>query len=199
MRFTSSVPGLATILILFTTAFWAGHLVGPLLVSETPRFVRLESFVAPEMIRATALDAREEAVDFAEHDRPLLLLVLSTSCRFCEANVDAWMRLTASLEQLVNSPAMLMLSLSSSDETERFLAEHGMSIAARLVDSSAIGALELPGVPATVVVDPVTRSAYRWVGLLDADAEAEIIRRIGGSEAYDSLPRPRSTLDSPNQ
>lgn len=147
----------------------AGWWVGRVHVPNPPRSVRLAPFVAPETIRATTLGGTEVSVDLTARARPLLTLVLSTSCRFCRANMEAWAELVDRVEAAGKADAIL-LSTSAAEDTAALLATHGLELPVRLLGDLGEVLPGVPGVPATLLIQPRTRHVDAILGVLDGDA-----------------------------
>lgn len=135
---------------------------------------------APKAI-PTRDGAGERAVLGIEHrDRPLMLLVLRTTCPFCEENMPNWDLLADEFATAgVEAPELVVLSVSSPADTRAYLARHGLDVEARYIDPAVLPLLGLEGYPSTVAVDPQTRSLSVWDGVLQ-EGDQDAIRAWAG-------------------
>lgn len=128
----------------------------------------------PRMIPARGDTGQTAPVILEGLDRPVLLLVMRTTCPFCEENMPGWVELAAGLEELgPDRPDAIVLSVSGPDETRAYLDRHGLDLPVRYIDGGTLPLLGLAGFPSTVAVDPVNRGLAVWEGVLTpADREA---------------------------
>lgn len=128
----------------------------------------------PRMIPATGDAERSVPVLLEGRQQPLLLLVMRTTCPYCEENMSHWVDMVTELRELgAGAPEVLVLSVSDLDETREYLARHGLEVPARHIDEGVLPLLGLNGFPSTVAVEPVKRGLSVWEGVLtDSDREA---------------------------
>jgi len=171
----TSALRVVVLLAMLGSSLCAGRWVGFAVTSQPPRFARLESFIAPTVVPGSALDGSDKAFESTGRTRPLLVFVLSTDCRFCRDNMDFWAQLAASVRS-ASAVEIVVLSTSSPDETAALLSAHGLALPTHLIGESGLNLLGLPGVPATLVIEPGTRRVDGILGLLEPEA-VEIVWR----------------------
>lgn len=133
-----------------------------------------ETTLAPGDLPAADLAGQTAPVLLAGRERPLLLLVLSTDCPFCEANMPNWRALADQIARRgAEAPELMVLSVSESGETRDYLARHGIDLPVRLISPSVLSLLGIPGYPGTVAFHPSSPALLAWTGVLeDGDQEA---------------------------
>lgn len=156
----------------------AGWWVGRVRAPQPSRFVRLAPFVAPETIQATTLGGTEVSFDLRTRTRPLLALVLSTSCKFCRANMEPWAELVDRVGAS-RSADTIVLSTSAAEDTAALLAAHGLELPVRLLTDLGAVLPGVPGVPATLLIRPRTRRVDGILGVLDGGALRTVEEWIG--------------------
>ena len=171
------IPEIGVVVLLVVGSFWLGqialhnHVTHPeeLRRAAEPRF-------APVRISARTLDGAAGDLRIHDRQRPLLLLVLSTDCPFCKQNMPNWRRIVQQVEALgETAPEVLVLSVSSSQETSSYLTAHGIDVPALLIERSELGSLDLTGFPSTVAIVPAARSVQSWPGVLNDVAQETIL------------------------
>lgn len=152
-----------TLCVLLAGSAWLGQLMHHNYV------VHDEGRSAPALAPADvpALDGAgvPAAVVLADRARPLLMLVLSTECPFCEANMPNWKALAAQMER-EDAPELVVLSVSPAQATRAYLERHGLQVGFRVIDPSALELLGLEGYPSTVAFHPGDRRLRTWTGVL---------------------------------
>jgi hypothetical protein len=107
---------------------------------------------------------------------PGLLLVLSTSCRFCEDSMPFYVRLAALPAVESGALRMSVVSLQPVATMEQYLEPHGLRVSSILtVPQSGFNVM---GTPALVIVgrDGVVRES--WSGWLNAEEEKTVIAAL---------------------
>ena len=132
---------------------------------------------APERIKpGTKLSL--PGVDWGR-SRQTLLLVLSTTCRFCTESAPFYQRLAR--EKAGRTDVRLLASLpQTADESRKYLGEHG--IAVDQVTQSAPSTAYARATPTLILVDQSGTVIDSWVGKLPPPQEEEVSNRLfGGS------------------
>ena len=177
-RLSRVVEALMVVALLAGTG-WLGQLVQHNYVTHgEPEFDGVR--FAPTTLPARSVDGEAAPVLLGE-DRPELLLVLSTTCAFCQENMPNWRLLTEELQALgAEAPRVTVLSVSPAADTREFLAEHGLDVPVRLIDRAVLELLGIGGYPTTVAVDAGTRSLAAWSGVL-VPAKREVVLAWAGA------------------
>lgn len=116
-----------------------------------------------------------EGVPLLGRDRPLILALVSSSCRYCLDSAPAWRELTGELESMpALAPDFIFLSVSPWDETHEFLRASGIEAPFYLIDPSVLPLLGAPGYPTTIGIGVVGTDVARWIGAVEAAEVAAI-------------------------
>ena len=74
---------------------------------------------------------------------------------------------------------LVVLSVSETEATRAYLERHGLEVAFRVVDPSALELLGLNGYPSTVAFHPADRVLRAWIGVLDDPDKAAVLAWAG--------------------
>jgi peroxiredoxin len=127
-----------------------------------PRFVALT--VNGDTVRIVSGDTATRQV----------LLVFTTTCRYCEASVPAWNDLTHRVA--LEGGTVLGVSLDSLDQTRLYARQHGLEYPVIRFPSEAYRRMyRANSVPITMVIDGGGRIIYARMGVLETDAARDSI------------------------
>jgi peroxiredoxin len=127
--------------------------------------------------QTTTLDGRPTTIGQLPAEGRQVLLVYTTTCRFCRSSLPAWKQLTATLEGL-RSPAVDVygVSLDSVDVTRKYAAEHALPYpTVRFPDERLASMYRAGAVPLTLVLDEEGRTVYSRLGELKAQAAIDSV------------------------
>ena len=115
-------------------------------------------------------------VDWNKGDRTLLL-VLSTTCRFCTESAPFYQRLAQ--ENAKNGGVSLIALLPQSvGESQKYLNDLGVSIDD--IRQAPLDAVKATATPTLIMVDRTGSVTESWVGKLPAEKEVEVLSRFVG-------------------
>ena len=158
---------LTTIGVLLAGSAWLGQLVHHNYVVHSDAVVGANA-LAPGDLPARDAAGATAPVQLAGRERPLLLLVLSTECGFCEANMPNWRSLADRIDAAgAQAPELMVLSVSPVAETRAYLERHGVDLPFRLIAPSSLPLLGIDGYPGTVAFHPADPALRVWAGVLD--------------------------------
>lgn len=120
-------------------------------------------------------------------DGPVLTLIFTSTCSYCEANASRWRGLVRALPP---GTRVLAVNLESPAIAESWLSRHGMDAVSRAVPSNPGELSALWGihwVPLTLVVEPDGRVAYARYGVLEDPHLREITELFESVRATEEL------------
>jgi thioredoxin-related protein len=117
--------------------------------------------------------------DWGHSDRTLLL-VLSTTCRYCTESAPFYQRLAQEKSKRGGVRLMAVLP-QSADVAQQYLADHGITV--DQVKQAAPGAAYAKGTPTLILVDNTGSVVGSWVGKLPPEKEAEVLSHVLGERA----------------
>jgi hypothetical protein len=143
-------------------------------------FVRFGALIP--MLSATPLVEGQrmafDEVDFSRHDRTIVVVV-STRCRFCAANMDFYRTLAESEPVQAQRIGLVVAGWESSTALERYLHDHGVT-----VDRFArIPASRVQGTPTLLIVDRQGVIELARVGELARRAQEAIVAALVAESA----------------
>ncbi len=104
-----------------------------------------------------------------------VLLVFTTTCRYCEASVPAWNDLARSAALLGDH--VIGISLDSLDQTRRYAQQRGLRYPVIRFPSEAYRRMyRANSVPIAMVIDGGGRVIYARMGVVETDAARDSIR-----------------------
>ena len=177
--------------ILCAASLWLGKLLYHN-YWEHPRNAAASAAVtgAPELIVGRTPAGELELLRLTDPGPPTLLLVLSTTCPYCEETLDEWRAIldaadsdgAASGER--NAVRTIVLSTSPAAETVRYVEANRLHASSLLlIGSEELAALGSSGVPTTVLVRPTDGTLRRWTGVLNSSEVEEIVALLGAAAA----------------
>lgn len=113
-------------------------------------------------------------VDWEKNERTLLL-VLSTSCRFCTESSPFYQRLAQEKAKKGRVGLVAVLPQSVGD-SQKYLNDLGVSVDD--IKQANLDAVEVRGTPTLIMADRTGAVVESWVGKLPAEAEAEVLNRL---------------------
>lgn len=120
--------------------------------------------------RTAAPDGGEIVVGEAGRHKRQVLAVLTTTCPYCLASLDAWKAIAAALDSIPGA-SMVGLSLDSADVTARYAREHQLPFPViRFPDERTRRLYRAGAVPQTLVLDGEGRVLLARLGLLQPGA-----------------------------
>jgi len=115
-------------------------------------------------------------VDWGKGDRTLLL-VLSTTCRFCTESAPFYQRLAQ--EKAKNGGVSLIAVLPQSiGESQKYLT--GLGVSVDDIRQAPPDAVKAVATPTLIMVDRTGSVTQSWVGKLPAEKEVEVLSRLLG-------------------
>ncbi len=107
-----------------------------------------------------------------------VLLVFSTTCRFCRASLPQWRRMASQLSGL-SGVEILGVSVDSAQVTQRYLVEHHLEFQVVSVTDRKLRALYRSNVlPQTLVIDEQGQVQYAHLGALTETSVTDSIIRV---------------------
>jgi peroxiredoxin len=126
------------------------------------------AFVAPTMTGETV---RIVSGDTATRQ---VLLVFTTTCRYCDASVAAWNNLARRVA--LEGGTVLGISLDSLEETRHYTGQHGLEYPViRFPNETYRRMYRANSVPITMVIDGGGRVIYARMGVIESDAAKDSV------------------------
>jgi Redoxin len=117
------------------------------------------------------------ALDWGKSDKTLLL-VLSTTCKYCTESAPFYRRLAE--QKAGRSDVRLVAVLPQSvEESRQYLGQNNVPI--EEVTQAEPAALQARATPTLILVDKTGAVVESWVGKLPAEGEAEVTRQLFGA------------------
>lgn len=170
---SGKVEILSNVVIIVVAILLGTVLISRYLISPPPNGPAAE----PSRIQAgTVLPLAD--VDWSKSSKTLVM-VLSTSCRFCTDSIPFYQKL--SKQKGTRSDIRLLVLLpQTAEESGRYLSEHGISVdEVRRAQPSEVYA---KGTPTLIVVDREGKVIDSWVGKLPPEKEDEVISSVFGRD-----------------
>lgn len=112
---------------------------------------------------------RPEQIDFAALQNPVLAIVLSPACHYCQADLPTWKHLV----EINKSTRFLLINLGQQDDTAFLSSLHLPPDALRITITPAEAASHSFQVtPTAIVVGPMGKIDWSWPGRLPDDQTA---------------------------
>ena len=125
----------------------------------------------PNLAVGTSLDEETLGVDFASRPQTLIM-ALASDCGYCQESMPFYRRLLArerdSVQIVVAAPVQ---DIGIVD----YLASENVLPDAVVFTDPGSGTLPVPGTPTLLVVDSEGVVTYSWIGLLNAEREADVL------------------------
>src|SRR5687768_3577751 len=106
------------------------------------------------------------------NSRRSLLMVLSTTCRYCTESAPFYQRLAAEKAQHPDFNFVAVLPQSQA-ESQKYLSDHGITVTE--VKHATLASLGVTGTPTLILVDDSGSVLNSWIGKLPAGVETEVI------------------------
>lgn len=106
-----------------------------------------------------------------------LLLVLSTTCRYCTESAPFYQQL-ARRKGSREDVRILAVLPQSLDEARKYLGDHGITV--DQVRQAALGDVQAKATPTLIIVDKTGSVIESWVGKLPPEKEAEVFNHFLG-------------------
>jgi hypothetical protein len=164
---TKRLEQLANVAIIVVALLLGGVLVKRYLLSQAespPAQARLQP--------GTKLSV--PGVEWGKNERTLLL-VLSTSCRFCTESSPFYQRL-AQEKAKKEGVGLVAVLPQSVGESQKYLNNLGVSVDD--IKQAGLDALQVRGTPTLIMADRTGTVVESWVGKLPAEAEGEVLNRF---------------------
>ena len=116
-------------------------------------------------------------VDFTKSDRTLVM-VLSTTCRFCIASTNFYNKLANSARTGFGRTALKAVFPEDRGLVDRFVKENGMDPQIVTLERFDIGALNVNSTPTLILVDSQGRIVDFWIGMLSKEAEQQVLSTV---------------------
>lgn len=107
----------------------------------------------------------------------VVVLALSSRCKFCTLSAPFYRRLIAAHER--GGPPVSVLLDPQDAGARQYVKELGLADASMAL--VVLGAVGIEATPSVLVLDEQRRVTHNWFGLLDSAAEDEVLRTIGAS------------------
>lgn len=112
-----------------------------------------------------------------EKNNRTLLLILSTTCRFCTENSPFYQRLAREKAKQGGVSLIAVLPQSVGD-SQKYLNDLGVTVDD--VKQAGLDAVQVRGTPTLILADRTGAVVESWVGKLPAEAEREVLDRFLG-------------------
>lgn len=109
-------------------------------------------------------------VNWNENNRTLLL-ALSTTCHFCTESAPFYQR-------LVKESGVRLIAVVPQDVAEGKLYLNRLGVPIDDIRQMSLDSIGVAGTPTLLLVDDEGRVSGRWVGKLDADREADLLKQV---------------------
>jgi peroxiredoxin len=121
----------------------------------------------PAFTTAT-LDGRPATIGSAPATGRQVLLVYTTTCRYCLASLDSWKKIATTLDTLSSVRAEVFgVSLDSVEATRKYSQRHALPYpTVRFPEDKLVSMYRAGAVPVTLVLDEEGRTIYSRVGQL---------------------------------
>ena len=125
--------------------------------------------------QTATLDGRPATIGSLPAEGKQVLLVYTTTCRFCKASLPAWKKLAAVAETLSTVRAQVYgVSLDSAGITRTYAANHRLPYPTVTFPNEKLVSMYRAGsVPLTLVLDEEGRTVYSRLGELSAPAAVD--------------------------
>jgi len=150
-----------------------------LLPASTPKPVAVED---DGITAGTKLPLAD--VDWSKSDKTLLL-VLSTTCRYCTESTPFYQKLVQQKAGRGNVRLIAVMP-QSINEAQRYLSEHKISIDE--VRQASLNTINVRGTPTLIVVDRTGAVVQSWAGKLPPEKETEVVQQFSVNAPAVSLP-----------
>lgn len=130
--------------------------------------------VGKKILPLGGFDNSGNKVELKPNKQKILILVFSSTCRFCDRNADNWKKIL----QLSNSGEIKMFGVSLGKDGEKFLNKHGFENQIPMLNLSFDSLSEKPifdVTPQTILVDSEGKAEKVWSGILDEKSLDEIL------------------------
>lgn len=126
-----------------------------------------------EPIEALTIEGLATTVTFSEPGMKYLVLVFSTTCPYCDNNLEKWRSFARSCSQVGCS--VIGISIHPIGLTRQYLLDRGVPFYAVVnTDRKFTEENKLPGVPMTILISNGGLVENVWSGALDDDQVGEI-------------------------
>jgi thioredoxin-related protein len=112
-----------------------------------------------------------------EKSRKTLLLVLSTTCKYCNESAPFYQQL-ATRKGSRDDIRIVAVLPQKPDEARKYLGDHGITV--DQIRQSAPGAVYVKGTPTLIMVDSTGSIIESWMGKLPPEKEAEVLNHFLG-------------------
>ena len=117
-----------------------------------------------------------------EKSRKTLLLVLSTTCKYCTESAPFYQQLVKSKGGREDVRIVAVLP-QTPDEARKYLGDHGITV--DQIRQAAPGAAYAKGTPTLISVDNTGSIVESWIGKLPPEKEAEVLSHFFGDASGD--------------
>lgn len=136
----------------------------------------------------TVPDVTGDSVSIGPTGSTQVLLFFTTSCRFCEASIEAWLELVRGARDLPGVK-VLAISLDSVTATTPFLRSNDLDITTALFLEPRVRSFyRVTSVPRTVVIDGSGRALYSRSAVFTMAAADSVLRALRAWSAQESQP-----------
>ena len=112
-----------------------------------------------------------------DKSRKTLLLVLSTTCKYCNESAPFYQQL-ATRKGSRDDIRIVAVLPQKPDEARKYLGDHGITV--DQIRQSAPGAVYVKGTPTLIMVDSTGSIIESWMGKLPPEKEAEVLNHFLG-------------------
>lgn len=170
-NFSEKVQTAANIAIILVAILLGGVLVKPYIFPAAA----MKSAPTGETIKlGTKLPLTD--VDWNKSEKNLVL-VLSSTCRFCNESAPFYQKLAAQKSEQ-NNFRLIAVMPQKTEEAKKYLDEHKISVDE--IKQTNLDAINVRGTPTLVLVDNTGAVVESWVGKLTPEKETEVISRFFG-------------------
>jgi hypothetical protein len=165
---TKRIELLANIAIIITAVLIGGVLVKRYLLPEA-QSPQSQARIQP----GTKLSV--PGIEWDKNDRTLLL-ILSTTCRFCTESSPFYQKLAQ--EKAERGGSLIAVLPQSVVESQKYLNDLGVSVDD--IKQASLDAVQAKATPTLVIADRTGTVVESWVGKLPAEKEAKVLDRFLG-------------------
>lgn len=124
-----------------------------------------------EALELPTLAGERRRLAYDDAGRDTLLLVFSPECPACKQNFENWKKIEAS--QDASRRGMVYISTDEPEKTVDYAREHALG-EVLIAGKEALAKFKIEEIPTTILVGPGGTVKKVWIGVLTADAVAEL-------------------------
>jgi len=136
-------------------------------------------------IEAQTIDGHTTTITYSEPGMSYLVLVFSTTCPYCEENIEQWRRIAGTCQG--GGCSVIGVSVHGLEPTRQYLVDRNVPFYTVINTSKEFAeAYKISGVPMTILISAGGIVENTWSGMVNDDQVDEIIERIQSSSSRSS-------------